>query len=90
MPEKERIALLSQAVQKAGGRNYIKWFTRILLWLSQDKRKFIEQSTRQSEAGYGPFLRMSEEKEAQRFTSMVHTCGFYDFFKSCRFSFLLN
>ena len=76
----EIIEVLSDSIKKSAGGNYVVWFTRVMLWFKRNKRKFIEESSIQSKGAYGTFLKMSEEKEKDKFTSIVHACGFNDFF----------
>ncbi len=78
---KEKILdLLSESLIKSAGGNYVKWMTRIMLWIKRDKRKFIEKSTLQSKKTYGSFLDMREENAPKQFTSVITSCGFFDFF----------
>lgn len=71
--------LTNSLIRSAGGK-YITFFTRIMLKMSRNKRKCIEKSAIQSKKAYGKFLKMTEEKEKNKFVSVVTKCGINDFF----------
>ncbi|NOX37712.1 MAG: L-2-amino-thiazoline-4-carboxylic acid hydrolase [Calditrichaeota bacterium] len=71
---------LEMAFRKASG-NYVKWYVRFMLWISRDKKKFIETSVRRSNRSFGNLFDIVTERTDRQFTSVVKTCGYFDFFQ---------
>ncbi len=72
---------LTTALKQFGGK-YIQWSMKIMLWIKQDKKKFIENAAiEKSRATYGESFEIMELRAENTFSSIVKKCGYYEFFK---------
>ena len=74
------ISELSEALSKQGKQG-VKWSIKLLLWFSKNIRKSLEyNSYHNAKERYGESFELDLVKDSKKFTTVVHKCGFHDFF----------
>lgn len=66
---------------KQPGRLMMSGFMRLWLWLSRDIRHQLILENERKVKSYGRQFEFSSERGALNYTSIVHICGYHDFFK---------